>query len=402
MKFSIALPTRNRLEYLRYAVETVRRQDYDDWEVVISDNCSDDDIAGYVAGVGDPRIRHVRTTRIMPVTDNWNNALERCAGDYVTMLGDDDGLMPGYFRRLRALLEEFRQPDFVYTGAYLFTYPNVMPQAPRSHFQPYGYAFFLQGATRPYVLPRNLALRAVATALDFRVRYGFNMQFVAVRHDFIRSLRPHGPFYQSPFPDYYAMNALFLKAQRIVVCPEPLVAIGVTPKSYGYYHNNRDEVAGMEFLNGSRQLDVPAHLQGTILPGSNINTSWLLAVDTLKQRYPAELPRDVNYRRYRILQLVHLYVASYVDQCLPESALAAARARLAGRERWLWDPLLRVLFVLARRGGARWQRRIARRLDRLMDQFSRWRAPAGVHGHHDLLEAFESVRAPAAAAATTR
>lgn len=399
MKFSIALPTRNRLEYLRYAVETVRRQDYDDWEIIISDNCSEDDIAGYVAGLADPRIRHVRTSTVVPVTDNWNRALDLCTGAYVTMLGDDDGLMPGYFRRLRGLVEEFEGPDFVYTGAYLFTYANVMPEAPHSHFQPYGYAFFLQGITQPYRMPRPVALRAVASALDFRVRFGFNMQFVAVRHEFIRSLRPHGPFYQSPFPDYYAMNALFLKAQHIVACPEPLVAIGVTPKSYGYYHNNRAEAAGMEFLNGSRQLEVPVHLQRTILPGSNINTSWLLAIDALKQRYPGDLPRDVNYRRYRMLQLVHLYVACHVDRSLPESALAAARALLAGRERWLWDPLLRIVFALARRGGPRWERRIARRLHRLMDQFSRWHAPAGVHGHRDLLEAVESLRRPPVAAA---
>ena len=44
MKFSVLLPTRNRLEYLRYAVETVRRQDYADWEIIVSDNCSEDDI----------------------------------------------------------------------------------------------------------------------------------------------------------------------------------------------------------------------------------------------------------------------------------------------------------------------------------------------------------------------
>jgi len=398
MKFSIALPTRNRLEYLRYAVETVRRQDYADWEIVISDNCSEDDIAGYVAALADPRIRHYRAEGPLPVTDNWNNALAQCTGDYVTMLGDDDGLMPGYFHRLRELIARFSQPDFVYTGAYLFTYPGVIPDAPRSRFQPYGYAFFLQGVQEPYLMPRAEALRAVATALDFRVRYGFNMQFVTVRHDFIRSLRPQGPFYQSPFPDYYAMNVLFLKAQRILVCPDPLVAIGVTPKSYGYYHNNRAEAAGMEFLNGSRQLDVPAHLQAVVLPGSNINTSWLLAIDAIKQHYAAELPRDVSYGRYRLLQLVHLYVAVYVDGTAPESTLAAARARLVGREHWLWDPLLRALFALAVRGGPRWLRRVKRRLDRLLDQFSRWHAPPGVHDQRDLLEAFESLRGARGAA----
>ncbi len=99
MKFSVLLPTRNRLDLLKYAVETVRRQDYDDWQIVISDNFSDDDIGGYVGSLQEPRIRYRRTQRLVPVTQSWNNALERYTGDYVVMLGNDDGLMKGYFSR---------------------------------------------------------------------------------------------------------------------------------------------------------------------------------------------------------------------------------------------------------------------------------------------------------------
>ena len=44
---SVLLPTKNRLTYLRYAVESVRRQDYPHWEIVISDNHSEEDILGY-------------------------------------------------------------------------------------------------------------------------------------------------------------------------------------------------------------------------------------------------------------------------------------------------------------------------------------------------------------------
>ena len=80
MKFSVLLPTRNRLEYLRYAIETVLRQDYQNWEVIVSDNCSEDDIAGYVASLNDPRICYVRTDTFVPVTDNWNNALRLSTG----------------------------------------------------------------------------------------------------------------------------------------------------------------------------------------------------------------------------------------------------------------------------------------------------------------------------------
>src|SRR5687768_11034765 len=85
MKFSVLLPTRNRLELLRYAIESVRRQFYQDWEIVVSDNDSIEDVRGYVASLGDGRIRYVRTPRFIPVTDNWSNALAHSSGDYVVM-----------------------------------------------------------------------------------------------------------------------------------------------------------------------------------------------------------------------------------------------------------------------------------------------------------------------------
>ena len=95
MKFSILLPTRERLELLRHAVESVRLQDDADWEVVISDNASSQDVAGYVASLGDVRVRYSRTDKLLPVTENWNRALEMSQGEYLIMLGDDDALLPG-------------------------------------------------------------------------------------------------------------------------------------------------------------------------------------------------------------------------------------------------------------------------------------------------------------------
>jgi glycosyltransferase involved in cell wall biosynthesis len=106
MRFSILLPTRNRLELLACAIETVHRQDFHDWEIVVSDNCSEEDIASYVQGLSDERIRYQRTERFLPVTENWSRALEASRGDYVIMLGDDDGLLRGYLSTLDRLIRE--------------------------------------------------------------------------------------------------------------------------------------------------------------------------------------------------------------------------------------------------------------------------------------------------------
>src|SRR5262249_35001366 len=76
VKVSVLIPTRERLEYLRYAVESVRRQTFSDWEIVIADNASSEDIGGYVDSLGEPRIVYRRSETPLPVTENWNVALD--------------------------------------------------------------------------------------------------------------------------------------------------------------------------------------------------------------------------------------------------------------------------------------------------------------------------------------
>jgi glycosyltransferase involved in cell wall biosynthesis len=333
VKFSVLLPTRNRLELLRYAIETVRRQDYGDWEVIVSDNASEEDIAGHVRSLNDPRIRYFRTGSFVPVTDNWNNALDKSTGDYVVMLGDDDCLMKGYFSTLRRLIEERGAPDLVYHGALLYAYPGVMPGFPDGFVQPYGYAGFLRHAKEPYWLERTVALQCVRDAMDFRVTFGFNMQFALVSRRLIDALRDKGPFFQSPYPDYYAMNAALLKAERILVCPQNLVTIGVSPKSFGYYYVNRAEQSGVEFLNTAPDRESFRQLEHVVLPGTEMNNSWLLAMEALRLNYGKEHGLKVNYGRYRLLQILQACTADEPRASPPWAKLGFAE-RCAGAAAW--------------------------------------------------------------------
>ncbi len=347
MKFSVLLPTRNRLELLRYAIETVRRQDYGDWEVIVSDNASEEDVAGHVRSLNDPRIRYYRTESFVPVTDNWNHALDKSTGDYVVMLGDDDCLLKGYFSTLRRLIEERGAPGLVYHSALLYAYPGVMPGFPDGFVQPYGYAGFLKNAREPFWLERAVALQCVRDAMDFRVTFGFNMQFALVSRRLIEALRDKGPFFQSPYPDYYAMNAALLKAGRILVCPQPLVAIGISPKSFGYFYVNRSERSGVEFLNNAPDGESFRRLEHVLLPGTEMNNSWLLAMEALRLNYGEEYGLEVNYGRYRLLQILQSCTADeprarppweklgFGEKCAAAAAwiLATVAGALSGRLR---------------------------------------------------------------------
>ena len=301
MKFSILLPTRDRLDLLKLAIESVRLQDNPDWEIVISDNASTEDVCAYIASLDDQRIHCYRTERLLPVTDNWNAALERSTGDYLIMLGDDDGLMRGCLARARALVEEWDHPDAIYTEACQYAYPDVIPGHPEGFIQ-FGYNAFLEGATRPFRLPRETAIDMVRASASFRLRYGYNMQHFIFSQRLVEKLRPKGPFFQSPYPDYYAANAILLAADSVVANPTPLVMIGISPKSFGFYYFGDRESDGVAFLHNVPSGELRQRLQNTVVPGSNMNDSWLYAMETLAQNFRDEVPLRVDYARYRLLQ----------------------------------------------------------------------------------------------------
>lgn len=309
MKFSVLLPTRNRLDLLSRAIETVRRQDYGNWEIIVSDNFSEEDVAGYIQSIGDSRIKYFRTDRFIPVTDNWNNALDHSEGDYVIMLGDDDGLMREYFSTMSRMIERFNAPEFIYTSAFLYAYPSVMPDFPDGFLRIYSKRKIFQSASDPFWLEKNKAIGFAQDSLDFRVTFDYNMQFSLVSRELIERMKEYGSFYQSPYPDYYATNAMMLKARRILVVPQPLVTIGISPKSFGFYYFNDAESDGNEFLNNLPDSDMVNRLQKVILPGITMNTSWLISMETLAVNFGEELDVRVSYARYRLVQIFAIYAA---------------------------------------------------------------------------------------------
>jgi glycosyltransferase involved in cell wall biosynthesis len=391
MLFSVLLPTRDRLEYLRYAVESVQRQDDDDWELVVSDNDSTDDIAGFVQSLGDDRVRYVRTDSFVPVTENWNNALRHSRGEYVVMLGDDDALLPGYLSGQRALIERFERPDAIYAGAYLYAYPGVLPDAPAGYLQPNLHAPFFAGAAEPFVLPRTEARELARAASDFRALYDFNMQYVLVSRGVIERLSAGGDFFRSPFPDYYAMNLLFAEAERIAVDPRPRVVIGITKRSYGFFHFNRRENDARALLaTDGVDPEIRRDLAHVVLPGTNINTSWLLAMEALYRRLDRVEDLRPNYARYQRLQAIYCEQARHLHRTMSRAELRRAEVGLRPAERAamrlagpLLGALLRVMPLSARRAGGAI-------FDRLVGQYGRIQQPEREIGRHrDMIEVLD-------------
>jgi hypothetical protein len=255
---------------------------------------------------------------------------------------------------------------------------------------PYGYASFLHGVESPRMLDRDAARAAAAAAMDMRLTYGYNAQFVTVSRRLIEELSPHGPFYQSPFPDYYSTNVAFLKARSIVLEPKPLVLIGVTPKSYGFFHVNQREEEGRAFLAGDRGTRTDPELEERVLlPGTNINVGWLLAVEQIRRNYGAELPLSVNRARFRRLQAAHVYEQRFIQHTIGDEQLADLEARLRTWERIAYRVAARTAAALRPLIPARLRRALDYLYRRSLRQFPTWNPPRLAGAYANVLEVFE-------------
>lgn len=87
---SVVVPTYNRVNDLRKAIASVRRQTFDDFEILVSDNQSNDETQRYVRDTHDSRLRYVRTPRHMLVQQHIQYAISKASGQYIFLLGDDD------------------------------------------------------------------------------------------------------------------------------------------------------------------------------------------------------------------------------------------------------------------------------------------------------------------------
>lgn len=104
---SIGIPTMNRRHDLPTSIGSILKQDFGNYELLISDNASTDDTQAYCEELARkyPQIRYIRQEKNLGMMPNWNFLLEEAEGKYFMWLGDDDWLEDGVLTRYVEFLE---------------------------------------------------------------------------------------------------------------------------------------------------------------------------------------------------------------------------------------------------------------------------------------------------------
>lgn len=92
---SIVIPTRNRTQYAMHAIQNVLEIPDNRLELIIQDNSDVCSLKSYInTNIDDSRIYYNYTPTPLSMIDNFNVGLELARGEYICIIGDDDGVNP--------------------------------------------------------------------------------------------------------------------------------------------------------------------------------------------------------------------------------------------------------------------------------------------------------------------
>lgn len=305
--FSIVIPTKDRFDTFRSTFLSVASQATEECEIVVADNASSSNLREFVESFHKCKTSYLRSSTILSMTDNWIRGVEAARGSYITVLGDDDALMPDALQVARLIIDETRTPILSW-NCHTYWWPNAILEHLRNLLF-ISYTNSIQYANRnPVSLLASLYRGEVGYA-DLPMLYNS-----FVHRDVLSDIREK---WDSFFPVNHCpdvVSGIFncLHSESIIHCVRPLAIRGNSGKSNGtaFYARSKGSSLRQEFMSSER-LDLGSMIHPRLVPSPNViiavasamlNCSDLLEtkgyilpkmdIKSLVRSMVADLPRD--------------------------------------------------------------------------------------------------------------
>jgi glycosyltransferase involved in cell wall biosynthesis len=235
---SIIIPTRERAGTLAYTLASALDQASDDYEIVVSDNVSEDDTADVVRSKSDARIKYFRTSQRLSMCDNYEFALRNSRGEYVIIVGDDDAVIPGMLDVLLDRLRTLAEPLIHMWPLHIYDWPVDGQPAKATYIAP--------------VLPESvLDLKAKARRVVELGGWKYyelpSPYHAAVPRGFLDALRDRtGRVFHSTQPDVFTAMALPAFADKAINLGQTVTLNGRSAKSNGLGFVKRGALPNIE------------------------------------------------------------------------------------------------------------------------------------------------------------
>lgn len=140
---TIGLPVYNAERWIREAIESILRQTYSDWELIVTDDGSTDNsleiITNYELQITSGKIRVIADGKHLGISARINQLVEMARGEYFARMDADDVMLPERLAVQVKYMEEHPDVDVCGTqaGEWTFVHPTVMGKTSWFREHPY-------------------------------------------------------------------------------------------------------------------------------------------------------------------------------------------------------------------------------------------------------------------------
>lgn len=223
-RFSIVIPTRNRHYTLKYSLLSCLNQNFSDYEIVVSDNYSTPETKKTVESLNSDKIKYVRSERPLAMSQNWELAISHTNGEFVTFIGDDDGLFPNALSKIDQILKILDVKALHWQWVY-YSWPDSPTAKNR---------LIIPMARKNRILNWRRTILNVANKTGL---YASELPMIycsAIHRDLVDLLRQKtGGVFTTAFPDVYSGAAFAYLAQSYASFGLPLGIAGISAPSNG-------------------------------------------------------------------------------------------------------------------------------------------------------------------------
>lgn len=176
--FSFIIPTKNRSEILKFAIQSCLNQSFKDFEIIVSDNNSKDKTEEVVKKFTDARIKYVNPKIDLDLAKSFDNGIKYAKGKYVLYLADDEAYISDTLKSLKRIIDD--------TNAEVISYGR---KAHYKHKLEKNYS----GANELYVYPFSKKKMWINSKflLDQLISCKYIYPGISAKKDFLYSLRAY-------------------------------------------------------------------------------------------------------------------------------------------------------------------------------------------------------------------
>lgn len=112
-KISVIMPVYNAEKYIKKSLDCILQQTFNDFEVILIDDCGNDRSMGIISEIRDSRVKIIHNDFNMGIALSRNQALDIANGEYIALMDDDDLTPINRFKMQVAFLDNNKDIDVV-------------------------------------------------------------------------------------------------------------------------------------------------------------------------------------------------------------------------------------------------------------------------------------------------